>query len=232
MQDAVSEVHQYLYDCYVALPEASSESISRTLTIDPPLDVEEEAEDFLRGLQSGLFSIDPDGYVQSDVLPPGPANKNRQEIVQLFWRRKNRRFLFREGVCQLAAVSALVLMYGWPASHVRLEPNTGDVGDIAFGVDIIVRDPMHDSVRICGEVKRNRAELGKLLDELRACLRDGPHSKSDCKRKNHPKAEALWELRPDYFWAVCPGKRLAFRVQHAGEIIRLDEIPSLPKGPC
>ena len=227
--DAISEVRKALSDWYVALPELSSDSASPK--IKPPLDME-EAEDFLCGLREELFTVDSDGYVQSQFLPPAPAQKSRQEILQLFWHYKGRRILFREGVCQLAAVSSLVARCGLPPASVRLEPNTGDVGDVAFGVDIIVRDPADDSVRICGEVKRNTAELSRLLEELTACLRDGRHSKRDCIRKNHTKAEALWKLRPECFWAVCPGKRLAFHVQHRGSLITLEEIPGLPQAPA
>lgn len=200
---------------------------SGRLRINPPLDVE-EARDFLHGFESGFFSVDGDGYVQSPFLPP---SANGQKILQLFWHSERGRFLFREGVCQLAAVSALVQRYGWPVSSVRLEPNTADVGDIAYGVDIVVRDGGSGSVSICGEVKRSKERLTKMLNELTARLSGGPHSKSVCKRTNHPKAEALWKLSPRFFWAVCPGKARAFRVHQTGSTVELDETPGLLRYP-
>ena len=102
MEDAVSDARQFLNTCYAAFPDVSDDQ--KALTINPPLDAG-EAEDFLSGLQSGLFSVNLDGYIQSEVLAAAPTNKNRQKIVQLLWHGKDKRFLFREGVCQLAAAT-------------------------------------------------------------------------------------------------------------------------------
>jgi len=223
--DQRTELGLLLSSWYASLPRSGGRS--QVLAIRPPLD-SQEAEDFLGGLRKGLFSVDLDGYVQSQFLPPSP---DRQKILQLFWRTEGGRSLFREGVCQLAAVSALVLRHGWPQASVRLEPNASDVGEVAYGVDIIVRGSVNTQVCLCGEAKRSARELQRMLDQLQQCLREGQHSKSVCKRTNHPKAEALWKLRPAWFWAVCPGKDLVFRLQHDGENLELESAPRIPQGP-
>ena len=75
MEDAVSEARQFLNDRYAALLEGDS----RALTINPPLDAG-EAEDFLRGLRSCLFSVDLDGYIQSEVLTlPRSLDQSKDE---------------------------------------------------------------------------------------------------------------------------------------------------------
>jgi len=109
----------------------------------------------------------------------------------MFWHTEGgKRVLFREGVCQLAAASALVLEYGWPRDQVRLEPNQADVGDYAYGVDLIVSDRPGGRGIIFGEVKASAGPLATLMREIAACGAQGEHDKSTCGRSQHQEQAA------------------------------------------
>jgi len=216
----------YLGELYHALPDVGQ----NPLTIRPRLHVE-EAEDFLDGLEAGLFSVDCDGYVQSPLLPPALNSTSRQEILQIFWHWRGRRVLFREGVCQLAAASSLVLEYGWGVKDVRLEPSRGDLRAVAYGVDLAVREPSGGRILICGEVKRDTLELKKLLDDLTDCFLRGSHPGTACNRKNHPKFQFCRHTKAEHFWAVCPGIRRAFRIEFVNDVLNLRSVEDIPTNP-
>ncbi len=199
------------------------------LKIAPLLD-EREAQDFLAGLRAGLFSIDDRGYAQSELLPASPAGQDRQKIFMMFWHTDaEKRVLFREGVCQLAAASALVLEYGWPRDQVRLEPNKADLGGYAYGVDLIVSDRPGGRGVIFGEVKASASALATLMSEIAACGAQGEHDKSTCGRSQHPKAAVCLAKRPDFFWAVCPGTRKAFQISFNDSAMAFVETDDIPK---
>lgn len=183
------------------------------LKIQPALD-EEEAQYFLQGLETGLFAIDDEGYIQSKLLPPVSGKNDRQKILQLFWRTAGGRNLFREGVCQLATISSLILKYGWQSDHIIMEPGIEEFKGLAYGVDILIRDPKRNIV-ICGEVKRNNAEFKKLIDGFRHCCQRGPHPKDECEfSKNHPKYEFCSSIKPSYFLAIAPGQAISFKLSY------------------
>jgi len=220
------QLQAYLDELYHTLPDAGQNPLS----IRPQLHVQ-EAEGFLNGLKAGLFQIDRDGHVQSRLLAPVSCTGRRQKILQIFWHWAGGRILFREGVCQLAAASSQVLEYGWGIANVRLEPDQSDVGATAYGVDLTVRCPPNGPVLICGEVKKSIPELRKLFDDLADCSLRGPHPQTACHRKNHPKFEFCMQEKPQYFWAVCPGKRLAFRTDFTGAVMTLRPIDDIPQNP-
>ena len=223
------EVAAYLSNLYLRLPQERGPREPRSkLRISPSIDPM-EAADFLSGQRAALFTIDELGYAQSPLLPSPPAKNERQKLFQLFWHRGNERFLFREGVCQLAAASALVVSYGWPKDQVRLEPNKSDLGDIAYGVDLIVTDRPGGDALIFGEVKRTSGLMAKLIQEVAHCGSKGAHAKSECGNAQHRKFAACWAKRPEYFWAVCPAGRKAFRLvykQSSLDFVEIRDIPS------
>jgi hypothetical protein len=95
------------------------------------------------------------------------------------------------------------------------------------GVDILVNSS--DGRNLIGvEVKRNAAELQKLVLDLQACCRRGPHTQDDCGfPQNHPKYEFCVVRRPNYFWAVAPDAEVCFRMNYENGIA-LEQLASLP----
>jgi hypothetical protein len=148
----------------------------------------------------------------------------------MFWHGKDgTRLLFREGVSQLAAASALVLNYGWPRSQVRLEPNKKDLAGLTYGVDLIVFDQPGGRGLIFGEAKAQSRLLNNLIREITACGRAGLHDPSACKRSQHSKFAVCWERKPSYFWAVCPGERKAFKLMFTETSLELHQIDDIPR---
>jgi hypothetical protein len=187
------------------------------LVIAPPLD-ELEAQFFLRGLEHGIFSIDDEGYVQTQLLPRPSGKNQKQKMLQLFWSREGRRFLFREGVCQLSTVAALILKYGWSVDQIKMEPPISEFRDLAYAVDILIKDATGD-IAVCGEVKRDSKELQKLIDGFRYCCGIGKHRKDQCPfKKNHAKYEFCSTFKPAYFFATAPGREVCFKLSHMGDV--------------
>jgi hypothetical protein len=196
---------------------------STPLTIVPPIH-RKEAISFLRGFEERLFSVDDDSYVQTRLLP---ERKPKQKIIQLFWRRGERRHLFREGVCQLSTVSALIWEYGWEADLIKMEPSISEFGNLAYAVDILLRDSQ-DRIVACGEVKRGLREFNSLIAAFRQCCRRGMHSRMDCAfKQNHPKYEFCYREKPKYFFAAAPGEAICFRLNHNAGMTISEEQPGL-----
>ncbi len=198
------------------------------LKIAPALDPD-EARNFVSGLEQGLFTVDPEGYVQSPLLPPPSGKNTRQKMLQLFWTRKNGRTLFREGICQLATVARLILEHGWSKNHIIMEPGIAEFGNLAYGVDIVIRD-VESNVTISGEVKKDTAEFEKLIAGFRACCTKGPHTKADCAfPQNHAKYEFCAATKSSYFFATAPGQTICFSLAHDGDMRIIDETHQMPK---
>lgn len=203
----------YMHVCGISGRDAAAES----LNISPAFDVT-EARDFMQGLGADLFDIDDEGYVQSCLLPSPSGKNTRQKMLQLFWRKNGGRILFREGVCQLATVSSLVLTQGWDMGQVIMEPGVAEFGDLAYGVDILIRDKDHGIV-ICGEVKKSAAEFEKLISGFKHCCARGRHAKADCDfPQNHAKYEFCMAIRPSHFFAAAPGKTICFTLEHGASM--------------
>lgn len=225
-RDWIAETEQYLKERYHAAIANLPSNLGSDLVIKPKLDVN-ESKYFLLGVEAGLFSID-DGYPQSAFLPPPSKGERKQKMLQLFWRGKSSRFLFREGVCQLAAASSLVIKHGWDISQIQMEPPIKRFGALAYAVDILIGSPS-GNIFVCGEVKSSDREFEKLIRNFRSCCARGKHRKSECECKsNHPKYEMCAVQKPAYFWAVSPGRETCFRLTYDGETILLDELDRLP----
>jgi hypothetical protein len=86
-----------------------------------------------------------------------------------------------------------------------------------------------DEVLISVEVKRSRLELEKLIADLRACSRRGPHAHDDCGfPQNHPRHEFYLSKRPAYLWAVAPDGELCLAVKCEGHSLDLQPLSALP----
>jgi hypothetical protein len=201
-------------------------NLTPTFVIRPTLDAR-EAEYFIRGLENGIFSIDDEGYVQSVVLPLSSRKRTRQKILCLFWKRLGHAYLFREGVCQISTLAALILKYGCPVDQIKMEPSFPDWPELAWAVDFLLKSPQRTDSAFC-EVKRDDRELNKLISGFRYCCEAGSHPKNECKfSKNHPKYALCVKIKPEYFMAVSPGREVCFQLSYSGHFIAIAEVPLL-----
>lgn len=213
-QNRTKEAEDCLFGRYVGACRLLDHGATPTsLKITPPLD-RDEARYFVKGLEEALFSVDSEGYVQSMMLPLSPVKNRKQKVLQLFWAVKNGRVLFREGVCQLATVSSLVFKYGWNRDRIEVEPSKREFRDLAYGVDILIRDNAKKVV-VCVEVKRSQPELERLIEGFRYCCQLGRHTKDQCDRrfrKNHSKYAFCSKIGPEYLFATAPGGQICFKL--------------------
>ena len=194
-----------------------------SLRIGPPLAAWEE-NFFARGLDEDLFRVDELGEVQSDLLRASDASRDLRSY-RLFSAEPAR--LLRENVCQLAAAARLIFERGWLPRHVFLEPGRREHHSNAESFDLLVRSP-EGKIFVWIEVRRSGAELEKLIADLRACSRRGPHAHEDCGfPQNHPRHEFCVANRPSCLWAVAPDGEMSFEVAYDGGL-ELKLLPSLP----
>lgn len=131
-RDWVKEAQNCLHKKYINFLQLKLTEMT-PLVIDPALE-ETEAQFFMRGLEEGLFSIDDEGYVQSELLPDRPRKNTKQKVLCLFWARNGKWGLFREGVCQMATVFSLILKYGWLRAQILMEPPKAEFGNLRMGL--------------------------------------------------------------------------------------------------
>jgi hypothetical protein len=195
------------------------------LRISPPL-ADWETLYFVRGLEENFFAVDERGGVTSDLLEISDETETRPTSYQLFSHPPPR--LLRENVCQLAIAARLILERGWLKEHVVLQRGRGEHRPAAESFDLLVR-LLADEILILVEVKRSRLELEKLITDLRACSRRGPHAHKDCGfPQNHPRHEFCVSKRPAYLWAVAPDGEICFAVKCEQESLDLEPLNSLP----
>ena len=226
-RDWACELEQHLQRRFVELCQTIGQPIpARGLRINPPLGAE-ESQYFLLGLEAGLFLVD-EGHVQSELLPPPSTGNGKQKICPIFWHNPSPH-LFREGICQLATVSYLILKRGWQKRQIVMEPSIKEHHSFADGVDILVKSPT-GRILVCAEVKRSIAELQKLVADFQACCKRGPHASTDCAfEQNHPNYEFCASYQPIYFWAVAPEADVCFRMSYNENSIEVVELDSLPQ---
>jgi hypothetical protein len=194
------------------------------LRISPALE-EWEARYFLLGLEENLFAVDQRGDVASELLSPADETQPRPGY-RLFSHEPLR--LLRENLCQLATAARLILERGWLRRHVSLQPSRPEHRATAEGFDLAVRS-LAGEILIAVEVKRSRLELEKLIADLRACSRRGPHAHADCGfPQNHPRHEFYLSQRPAYLWAVAPDGELGLAVKCDEHSLDLEPLSSLP----
>jgi len=194
--------------------------------ISPPVGAE-EAKYFLLGLEERLFRVDEEGHVESELLPPGESNAEQQSY-RIFSSEAPGPRLLRENVFQLAAASLLILKRGWLKRHVALEPGRPEHRSTPHGVDLLVRSAA-GKIFIWAEVKRSGVELEKLVADLRACSRRGPHALKDCGfPQNHPRYEFCISSKPAYLWAVAPDTEICFELNYERNSLELEQLTSLP----
>jgi hypothetical protein len=224
-QRPLSHTESLLQQEFVRIYEvAGQRAPAPGLKINPPL-AAWEAQYFLLGLEENLFSLDGEGQVQSDLT--ADPEKELSLGFPIFSPERPPRLL-RENICQLAAVSFLILERGWLRGQVILERSRAEHRSTPHGLDLLIR-AAGDRTDIWVEVKRSGVELQKLIADLRACSRRGPHAQRDCGfPQNHPRYEFCLSCRPAYLWAVAPDAEVCFEVSCGQGSIELNELPSLP----
>jgi hypothetical protein len=225
-RDWVRELERYLEGRFTELCRTIGQPVpGYGLRINPALGAE-ESKYFLLGLEAGLFQADEEGYVQSELLPPPSTGNSKQKMCQIFWHNPSPR-LFREGICQLATASSLILERGWLKNQIVMEPSIEEDGAMADGVTILVKSPT-DNILICVEIKRSVAELQKLITDFRACCKRGRHAQADCAfEQNHPKYEFCALYTPTYFWAVAPDADVCLTMAYNEESMEVVELGPL-----
>jgi hypothetical protein len=219
-----AELETWLQERFTAACQTAGQRVSTSgLRISPAL-ANWEAEYFLAGLTGDLFAVDEQGGVTSEMFA-GDGNETLANY-RLFSNEPLR--LLRENICQLAAASRLVLQRGWLKRHLFLQPSRPEHRATADGFDLLVR--LHpDEILISVEVKRSLLELEKLIADLRACSRRGPHAHADCGfPQNHPRHEFYLSQRPAYLWAVAPDGELCLEVKCGEHSLDLDPLSALP----
>lgn len=228
VRDWCREVDKYLKAKYQTVISVSEKyKCLSELTYKTSLELN-ESRFFMLGLENGLFEIDDEGYTQSPFLPKSKNSLHQQKTFQIFWHSKDKRFLFREGIFQLATLSRLILEEGWGKSQVFLEPVKEDFGTLAYAVDILLKSN-DGKVLVAGEVKATTSEFEKLIKGFRYCCGRGDHQKTDCMySSNHPKYAFCETVRPSYFWAAAPSREACFKLTYVEGKILLKERATLP----
>ena len=222
-RDWIGELSSYLQQSFLQLCELSGQPHSiRELRINPLLAIE-EAKNFLIGLESGLFLFDENGSVQSESLPYPSRPGFRQTLCQVFSVSPQPR-LFRESICQLATVSALVLRRGWLSKQVKMDPDDA----VNYGVDVVVESDSGE-ILVCVEIKRSSHELQKFSSDFRQCCNRGEHAKADCAfQQNHAMFEFCLREQPTYLWAAAPESEICLKLSYANAFIEIEESSTLP----
>lgn len=200
-------------------------TLNSGLRIAPPLAAWEN--EFLgRGINENLLAINGRGEVESELLPAhlnADGTGPRYRIVAPDTGR-----LLRENICQLAAAARLVFERGWLRRHVTLEPGQPEHHATAEQFDLLLKSATGE-ILIWVEVRRTAVELHKLVADLRACSRRGPHAHADCGfPQNHPRHQFCLATRPAYLWAVAPDGEMCFEIRCGQHAVELEPLPALP----
>ena len=231
-RDWIQEADAYLKQKYVEFVDGRNDCSPELPEYSPALALW-EAKYFMLGLEKPLFSVDHEAYVQTRMLYPAPKKNDKQKPIQLIENKGHHKKgipvrLSREGVCQMAIASYLSIHDKWDVSEIEMEPSEKVYGDLAYAVDILLRESK-ESVAICCEVKSNKKEFDKLIRVFKYCCKRGGHKKEECKYKdNHPKFAMCWALRPKYFYAISPEDRRCYELTYADDAIHLHPIDALP----
>ena len=221
-----TDLETWLQDKFNAVCAADGQRAHPSgLRISPPLAAWEE-EFFRRGLDENLFQTDARGHIESELLQAEAETEEPPRSYRIFSHEPVR--LFRENVCQLAAAARLVFERGWLRRHVSLEPGHLKHRTSADHFDLLVRST-DGNIFIWVEARRSSVELDKLVADLRACSRRGPHAHADCGfPQNHPRHEFCVAHQPMCLWAVAPDGEIVLEVTCNGATLELESLPSLP----
>ena len=196
------------------------------LRIGPPVSAD-EAKNFMRGVEEGLFAVDEQGQVYSSLIRVGKSDGTALGSFPIFAANPLR--LHRRLVCVLSTAAALTLERGWLQPQIELasikEPDNPSINP----ADIIIT-ALDGHLLAAVVAKRTGYELEKLRNDLKQCGRRGPHSEANCGfPQNHATFEFCAENQPPYLWAVAPDWEICFQLTYPEDgTIALLEFHSLP----
>lgn len=154
-----------------------------------------------RGLKRGLLQLNSHWF---------RAGSGRQTAFSFFVRNEAGLLvgLRRESITQAAVYVALVTHYGYPRSRVRFEMDY---------LDVALRDAAGE-VTLYAETKASDRVLDRLAASLSSDFAGGLPALNLPEGKltpdPHQKAAHILRARPQHFWAVSPGRRLAYAVEY------------------
>jgi hypothetical protein len=186
------------------------------------------------GDEPALLRVTPEGKVRSDRCPRTKAGDHRAYSFVSENPTHD-----QETVVHWSAMGRFRFDFGWPREYLICEsPRVmGTEGEILIAqdaVDILVLEApcavpewrmsvsvMHS--RVVGEVKRNSAEVEKLIQEMRVCQ---SACESNRSHDEHNKCRAIAALRPRFFLAVGAAEtwRLFRVAELGGQAALADEV--------
>jgi hypothetical protein len=200
-----------------------------------------DAEYFLAAVadrpESPLFTVDDDRVVLSDRFPP--LSDGRPPSPHFFVAPGR---LDDESIVDMAATARLCDEFGWPRDYlISQSPHLVKDGRVVLSggaLDMLLLQAPRQKLaakmtiaevrsRVGVEAKANAKQLGKLLDNMRAChTASAPHNRSE-----HKKCLAIAELRPPLFLGVAAPEtwRLFSVVERDGRAALGDELPDLDR---
>ena len=181
---------------------------------------DKDAEDFLRGLDSGLVEHvgrglyrAPRSSASEQFFWTGPRNVEPRPIT-----------LWVEPFITVAVLARLHLDLGWPKHLIGTQSK-----DWAFDV-IAYKENNSDSEHIACEVKKSAAELEQLV-ALMIDLGRNPNADEGRgpKLNAYQKVRGLRARRAPLFWAVGPNtESIAFRVAYGdGDLVTFEQTADL-----
>ena len=219
------EVQQYLESRLHAFAAALGQPmLSAGLRIGPPLGLD-EAKNFMRGIEAGVFDVNERGQVQSELIRAGKVEGAEPGRFPIFAANPPPVRLCRRLVCVLSTAAALIVDRGW----LRPQIEVAAIKEPENPADIIISS-QDDRLLAAVVAKRTVYELVKLRSDLNQCSKRGPHSVDNCGfPQNHGTFEFLAANQPLYLWAVAPEAEICFKMdyQENGTIV-LEEFLSLP----
>jgi len=223
------ELQHYLEDRLRAFAHALGQPVpSAGLRIGPPLGLD-EAKNFMRGVETGLFTVNDQSQVESSLIRVGKNDHTTRGGFPIFAANPPPLRLHRRLVCLLSTAAALILERGWLQPQIELalinEPDNPSINP----ADIIITS-LEGRLLAAVVAKRSGYELEKLRNDLNQCGRRGPHSEANCGfPQNHATFEFCAMSQPHYLWAVAPDWEICFQLTYAEDgTMALLEFHSLP----
>jgi hypothetical protein len=128
--------------------------------------------------------------------------------------------LRRESIAQAASYVSLITHYGFPRRRVRFESEF---------LDVAVTDEWGRTI-LYAESKASGRTLERLIERLSHDFQQGLPPVPEGEKPSDPwqKASHILRKRPEYFWAVSPRLRCAYKVHYTPRGFTLQPMPDIP----
>jgi hypothetical protein len=185
----------------------------------------DEISGFRRALDAGIANLDSTGKchlygiraIGRRPTQPQPFVLAADGSIRVPWR---------EFITQLAGVAELILDYGWASKQVALDPDNWE-----FDIAAYEGEEGEGEIVVAGEAKKSATELIKTVDQMLKSSSSAAPPLATSRLDGDKKYLGLLKYRPQYFWAVAPGVRRAFRITYRDNQANMEEVPDLPRNP-